>query len=95
MSSFANLKNSNSLETLKSAIEKLNTSADSVKDNRFWQPTVDKAGNGMAIIRFLPTPECDGEEAKPFVKLYSHGFKDVGGWYIENCPTTIGKDCPV
>ena len=22
-------------------------------------------------------------------------FKGVGGWYIEECPTTVGKKCPV
>jgi len=32
----------------------------SSKDERFWQPEVDKAGNGYAVIRFLPPPK--GEE---------------------------------
>ena len=26
-------------------------------DTRFWQPTVDAAGNGYAVIRFLPPPQ--------------------------------------
>lgn len=93
MSSFANLKNnSSSFDSLKSAIEKMNT-VESKDDNRFWQPTVDKSGNGMAIIRFLPTPAVDGDDGLPWVKLYSHGFQGPGGWYIENCPTTIGQNC--
>ena len=29
-------------------------------DDRLWKPEVDKAGNGYAVIRFLPAP--DGEE---------------------------------
>jgi len=59
-------------------------------DERFWKPTVDKAGNGFAIIRFLPA--SDGEDM-PFVKMYSHAFQGPGGWYIENSLTTInGKD---
>ncbi len=60
-------------------------------DERFWKPTTDKAGNGFAIIRFLPTSE--GEDM-PFVKLFSHAFQGPGGWYIENSLTTLGKNDP-
>lgn len=62
------------------------------EDERFWQPQVDKAGNGYAVIRFLPEPA--GEDF-PFVKIFNHGFKGPGGWYIENSLTTLGKDDPV
>lgn len=59
------------------------------KDNRYWQPQVDKAGNGYAVIRWLPAPE--GEDVA-FVRLWSHGFKGpTGQWYIENSRTTLGK----
>ena len=61
-------------------------------DERFWKPTTDKAGNGFAIIRFLPA--CEGEDM-PFVKLYSHAFQGVGGWYIENSLTTMGQNDPL
>ena len=61
-------------------------------DERFWKPTVDKAGNGFAIIRFLPA--CDGEDM-PFVKMYSHAFQGPGGWYIENSLTTLGGKDPL
>ena len=61
-------------------------------DERFWKPTVDKAGNGFAIIRFLPA--SDGEDL-PFVKMYSHAFQGPGGWYIENSLTTIGGKDPL
>lgn len=62
-------------------------------ENKYWQPTVDSAGNGFAIIRFLPEPE--GEDM-PFVRLWNHGFQGpTGQWYIENCLSTIGKDDPV
>ena len=61
------------------------------EDNKFYYPERDTAGNGSAIIRFLP-PSI-GEQL-PFVQLYSHGFKGTTGkWYIEECPTTIGEDC--
>jgi hypothetical protein len=58
------------------------------KDERIWYPAVDQAGNGYAEVRFLPAP---GDEPCPYVKVYSHGFKGPGGWYIENSLTTIGK----
>ena len=61
-------------------------------DERFWRPTVDKAGNGFAVIRFLPA--SDGEDM-PFVKMYSHAFQGVGGWYIENSLTTLGQNDPL
>ena len=64
---------------------------DKNKEN-YWTLTVDKMQNGSAVIRFLPAP--DGEDT-PWVRLFSHGFKDVGGWLIDNCPTTVGKECPV
>jgi len=61
-------------------------------DERFWKIQSDKAGNGFAVIRFLPAIE--GEDM-PFVKLYSHAFQGPGGWYIENSLTTLGKDDPL
>ena len=61
-------------------------------DERFWKLSTDKAGNGYAVIRFLPA--CDGEDM-PFVKMYSHAFQGPGGWYIENSLTTLGKDDPL
>ena len=63
------------------------------RDDRFWSPTVDKAGNGYAVLRFLPPQEGD----LPWVRLWSHGFKGekTGQWYIENSRTTIEEDDPV
>lgn len=93
--SFQNLKKQSKLgsltEKLVKEVEKMNSS-NSSSDDRVWSLSVDKAGNGYAIIRFLPAPE--GEDL-PFVKLYSHGFQGPGGWYIENSRTTIGEKDPV
>jgi hypothetical protein len=61
-------------------------------DERFWKPEVDKAGNGYAVIRFLP--ESEGEDV-PFVRIWDHGFQGTGGWYIENSLTTLGQKDPV
>lgn len=79
------------LSKLTTKVEELNSSGPAA-DPRYWQPTVDKAGNGYAIIRFLPAPE--GEEV-PFVRLFNHAFKSAGGWYIENSLTTLGQNDPV
>ena len=61
-------------------------------DDRLWKPEVDKAGNGYAVIRFLPAP--NGEEL-PWAKMYSHAFQGPGGWYIENSLTTLGQKDPL
>lgn len=74
--------------------EKENSNSWSDEDDRFWKVTTDKNGTGSAIIRFLP--QVDGDMV-PWVRTFSHGFQGHGGWYIENCPTTLpGKQkCPV
>jgi hypothetical protein len=98
MSSFANLKrNRSDFAKLTKAIEATTQPAEagSKEDTRFWQPEVDKAGNGMAIIRFLPAPAADGDDALPWVRVFSHGFQGPGGWFIDNCLTTLNEKCPV
>lgn len=95
--SFANLKRqSGNLDKLSKAIEALNTSTEgSDKPDNFWKCEVDKAGNGMATIRFLPASAADGEDGLPWVKIFSHGFQGPGGWLIDNCLTTKDQKCPV
>ena len=66
--------------------------AASYEDNRFWKPEVDKAGNGFAVLRFLPTPA--GEDL-PWTRYWDHGFQGPGGWYIEKSLTSIGQNDPV
>lgn len=95
--SFANLKNSS-----KSSLDKINQQVTKLaspegegrqQDTRFWQPEVDKSGNGYAVIRFLPSPD---NEDVPFVRIFDHGFQGPGGqWYIEKSLTTIGQADPV
>jgi len=82
-----------SLEKLSQELSKMNQQYEKTKDDRFWYPNVDKAGNGYAVIRFLPAP---GDESVPFIRMWDHGFKGpTGSWYIENSLTTIGKPDPV
>jgi|SaaInlV_100m_DNA_5_1039725.scaffolds.fasta_scaffold08441_3 hypothetical protein len=83
-----------SLNKLNSQLEKISKpSYSDPNEGKFWKPTRDKAGNGFAIIRFLPAPS--GEEM-PFVRIWDHGFQGPTGlWYIENSLTTLNQDDPV
>lgn len=62
-------------------------------DSDFFKLERDKAGNGSAVIRFLPKHPDD---ELPWVSMYSHGFQGPAGrWYIENSRTTFGEADPV
>lgn len=93
--SFSNLKKQSKLGSLTSKlvqeVEKMNSTNNS-SDDRLWKPEVDKSGNGFAVVRFLPAPE--GEEV-PWAKIYTHAFQGTGGWFIDNCLTSVGQQCPV
>ena len=90
------LRRSSDISVLNKEIQKMSEGGYDKEDNRFWKPEVDKAGNGMAIIRFLPGPAVDGDDAIPWVRTYKHGFKSsTGTWLIDECPTTIQQKCPV
>ena len=92
MSSFKDLKNNrmNNLQSLTKQVEKL-AEKPSYEDERIWKCERDKTGNGYAVVRFLPAPT---NEDVPWVRLWSHGFKGPGGWYIENSLTTPRSDAP-
>ena len=94
--SFANLKkNRDQISKLLKAAESNSGSSEkkSYVDDRIWKPTVDQAGNGYSVIRFLPASE--GAEL-PWVRFWDHGFKGPTGlWYIENSLTSIGQAHPV
>ena len=92
--SFDSLKQNrkSAFDKLTSELNKLSTNQQDSSDDNYWKPEVDKAGNGYAVIRFLPPPQ--GEDV-PFVRIWDHGFQGDGGWYIEKSLTTIGKTDPV
>lgn len=97
ITSLSDLRNQRgNFDKLVKEVEKIanpQSQSDSRDDDRFWQPEVDKAGNGYAVFRFLPPPK--GEEM-PWVRVWNHGFQGpTGKWYIENSLTTIGKPDPV
>lgn len=92
---FSSLKKSSgsNIQKLSEQLEKMNTNSTSYVDDRIWSVVPDKAGNYNGIIRFLPAPK--GED-NPFVRKWNHGFQNAQGrWFIHDCPTTIGKQCPV
>ena len=88
------LERTTSFDKLTKEVEKLssNNQQNRNEDDRYWKPETDKAGNGYAVLRFLPASE--GEDM-PFVRYWDHGFQGPGGWYIENSLTTLGQKDPV
>ena len=92
--SFADLKRSRKsmYDKIMAETNKVQSGNQGGADTRFWQPEVDKVGNGYAVIRFLPASK--GEDI-PWVRLFSHGFQGPGGWYIENSLTTLNKKDPL
>ena len=93
--SFADMKKKRGekLQSLLQETAKLNTPAQGQgDDHRFWRPELDKSGNGMAVVRFLPAPDS---EDLPWARMWNHGFQGPGGWYIENSLTTLGQKDPV
>lgn len=95
--SFEQLKRNrqDSFSKLTEQLEKLTSDKKSYSkdEGNYWKPEVDKAGNGFAVIRFLPAPQ--GEDV-PFVQMFDHGFQGPSGkWYIENSLTTLGQKDPV
>ena len=60
--SFENLKrNRDQISKLLQAAEATEGTSEkkSYGDDRIWKPTVDKAGNGYAVLRFLPAKNSD------------------------------------
>jgi hypothetical protein len=94
--SISALRNQNSLDKLLNQVKKDESPATEKKsyvDERLWKPQVDKAGNGYAVIRFLPAPQ--GEEL-PWVRVWNNAFQGpTGQWFIENSLTTLNQKDPV
>ena len=61
-------------------------------DQRFWKPEVPEKGRATYRIRILPNVKTNGV---PWIKYFQHVIKSPDGkWVVENCPVTLGKDCP-
>jgi len=88
-------KSRGSFDTLLKQVEKMSTTTttESNDTGKEWKLSVDKAGNGSAVIRFLPPSK--GEDSY-WVRLWTHGFQGpTGKWYIENSLTTLNQPDPV
>jgi hypothetical protein len=60
-------------------------------DDRIFVPTFNDNNQAKVVMRFLDSQDTD----MPYIEVKSHFFNDMGGWFIDTCPSTIGKDCPV
>lgn len=72
------------------------------KDERMWSLTRDKAGNGSAVIRFLPPPQGENEFMVQTIKHFfpaNEGGGKGNAYFVENCPSMYTDsndyDCPV
>ena len=98
-------KKSSDVKNLIDMIDKQNK-PNNYNDDRYWKLTVDKNGNGSAIIRFLPEPfMVDGEDAIPFVKYNTYNFQGIPRdngktrqglpFYSERSLLSLGLEDPV
>lgn len=94
MVSFADLKRNrgNQFENLKDSVTKKSNFVN--HDAKCWKPTLDKAGNGYAIIRFLPAPVFLSDDEVDYTKVECFNFKYNNKYYIENSLKTLGKPDP-
>ena len=60
-------------------------------DDRIFVLTFNDNNQAKVVMRFLDSQDTD----MPYIEVKSHFFNDMGGWFIDTCPSTIGKDCPV
>lgn len=79
-------------ESLKTLVDSETKKAESPIDDRIWMVTKDSSGNASATIRFLPQKD---PSKSPIIKVFRHSLDQKGRWFIEECPFTIGKKCPV
>ena len=89
---YKNLRKEKFEELQKKITEEKNVGFQTDPDD--WFPSVDKAGNGFAIVRLMPGLEV--ENGLPYVKWISHRFKNAvtGKWYTENSLKTHGNMVP-
>lgn len=93
LSQLRKMRNTSSdLSKLTKAVEQASGTSKE-EDNRFWKLEVDKAGNGSATIRFLPSKDAD---QLPWVRYFHHSFKGpTGKWYIERSLSTFNEPDPL
>jgi hypothetical protein len=81
------------LDTVNTALESQSKKSTG-RDERYWQPLLDKEGNGSAVVRFLPQPGT-GPNKPAYIRLLNYFFKYNGQTFSENSPLTIGQPDPI
>lgn len=103
MSYTSALKQSTALdyETIQKRIEEQNAPPKRFEkpapDPRYWKLSRDKAGNGYALIRFLPPALVNGQlEDVVDVRYWDYGFQGpTGKWYIEKSLASVDEKDPL
>ena len=81
------------IEEKQGKLDDVKSSGGANDDPRFYKVKTDSEGRFLATVRFLPPPQGESVARVPY---YSHYFSGVdNSWYVEACPKTIGKKCPV
>lgn len=87
------MPNINNLSKLVDSLNRAKTGGKSTfVDPRFYKPKFNDSGTSNTIIRFIRPKNPDDA---PIVTYFSHKFEGLNGFYYENCPTTVGEECPV
>jgi len=60
-------------------------------DERIFVPTFNEQNQAKVTMRMLDSRDTE----LPYAEQAGHFFNDVGGWFIDNCPSSIGEKCPV
>jgi len=60
-------------------------------DERIFVPTFNEANQAKVVMRMLDSRDTD----LPYATQATHFFNSTGGWFIENCPSSIDEKCPV
>jgi len=61
------------------------------EDERIFVPTFNENNQAKIIMRMLDSKDTE----LPYMEQATHFFSDVGGWFIDNCLSSIGEKCPV
>lgn len=84
----------NSIKTIKQYEERESNRGKRTVDTRFWKCSQDEAGNGTALIRFLPALKAGD---LPFVNTWSYFIKSSRGrkYYVNKSLKTLNQEDPM
>ncbi len=85
-------KNVYDFKQMKEGLKNLTGKKKDYSDDRFYKLKFDENNKANAVIRFLPPKSGSG---LPIVKKLDHFVRLSNGWFVEDCPRTLEKKCPV